>query len=68
TNEGGFGTPAQVAFLMKDGKLVGRLPQLQLSSTVYDMYGKDFLGVSSDTIMPLSNNRWLGFQLDVRKM
>lgn len=68
TNEGGFGTPAQVAFLLKDGKLVGRLPQLQLSSSVYEMYGKDFLGVSSDRIMPLSNNRWLGFLLNVRKM
>jgi PmbA protein len=68
TNEGGFGTPAQVAFLMKDGKLVGRLPQLQLSSSVYDMYGKDFLGVSADTVMPLSTNRWLGFMMDVRKM
>ncbi|OGS14580.1 MAG: hypothetical protein A2234_10435 [Elusimicrobia bacterium RIFOXYA2_FULL_58_8] len=67
TSEGGFGTPAQVAFLLKDGKLVGRLPELQLSSTVYDMYGKDFLGVSSDKIMPLSSNRWLGFMLDVRK-
>jgi len=67
TNEGGFGTPAQVAFLMRDGKLVGRLPQLQLTSAVYEMYGKDFLGVSRDRIMPLSNNRWLGFMLDVRK-
>lgn len=68
TSEGGFGTPAQVAFLMKDGKLVGRLPELQLSSSVYEMYGKDFLGVSSDKIMPLANNRWLGFLLNVRKM
>ncbi|PIU17705.1 MAG: peptidase U62, partial [Elusimicrobia bacterium CG08_land_8_20_14_0_20_59_10] len=68
TSEGGFGTPAQAAFLLKDGKLTGRLPQLQLSSTVYEMYGKDFLGVSSDKIMPLSNNRWLGFVLDVRKL
>lgn len=67
-SEGGFGTPAQVAFLMKDGKLVGRLPELQLTSSVYEMYGKDFLGVSSDKIMPLSNNRWLGFLLNVRKM
>lgn len=68
TSEGGFGTPAQVAFLMKDGKLVGRLPELQLTSSVYEMYGKDFLGVSSDKIMPLANNRWLGFLLDVRKL
>lgn len=67
-SEGGFGTPAQVAFLMKDGKLVGRLPELQLSSHMNEMYGKDFLGVSSDRIMPLSNNRWLGFMLNVRKM
>ena len=67
-SEGGFGTPAQVAFLMQDGKLVGRLPELQLTSHVYDMYGKDFLGVSSDNIMPLSNSRWLGFMLNVRKM
>lgn len=67
-SEGGFGTPAQVAFLLRDGKLTGRLPQLQLSSSVYEMYGGDFLGVSSDTIMPLSNNRWLGFMLDVRKI
>jgi len=68
TSEGGFGTPAQVAFLMKDGKLVGRLPELQLTSSVYEMYGRDFLGVSSDKIMPLANNRWLGFMLNVRKM
>ncbi len=68
TSEGGFGTPAQVAFLMKDGKLVGRLPELQLTSHVNEMYGKDFLGVSSDKIMPLANNRWLGFMMNVRKM
>lgn len=67
TSEGGFGTPAQLAFLMKDGKLVGRLPELQLSSSVYDMYGRDFLGVSADTIMPLTDSRWLGFMLDVKK-
>ena len=68
TSEGGFGTPAQVAFLIRDGKLVGRLPELQLSSSLYEMYGNDFLGVSGDRIMPLSNTRWLGFLMDVRKM
>ena len=67
TSQGGFGTPAQLAFLLKDGKLAGRLPELQLSSSVYQMYGPDFLGVSADTIMPLSSNRWLGFTMDVRK-
>lgn len=67
TSQGGYGTPAQVAYLIKDGKLVGRLPELQLSSGVYDMFGKDFLGVSSDPVMPLSGNHWLGCIMDVRK-
>ena len=67
TSQGGFGTPAQLAFLLKDGKLAGRLPELQLSSSVYQMYGPDFLGVSADPIMPLTPNRWLGFTMDVRK-
>jgi PmbA protein len=67
TSEGGFGTPAQLAFLVKDGKLVGRLPELQLSSSVYEMYGKDFLGASSDRLFPLTYNRWLGFMLNVSK-
>ena len=62
-----FGTPAQLAFLLKDGKLAGKLPELQLSSSVYEMYGPGFLGVSSDTIMPLSTHHWLGFMMDVRK-
>jgi len=67
TSQGGFGTPAQLAFLLKDGKLTGRLPELQLSSSVYEMYGPGFLGVSSDTIMPLSAHRWLGFMMDVSR-
>lgn len=67
TSEGAFGTPVQLAFLVKDGKLAGKLPELQLSSHVYDMYGRDFLGVSSDVMTPLSRSRWLGFLMNVKK-
>ena len=63
TSQGGFGTPAQLAFLLKDGKLAGKLPELQLSSSVYEMYGPGFLGVSSDTIMPLSPTTGCGLCL-----
>lgn len=68
TDEGGFGTPVQLAFLYDNGKLVGRLPELQLSSGVYDMYGKDFMGVSSDAVMPLSTDRWMALRLNVKKL
>ncbi len=45
TSTGDLGIPVQLAFLMKDGKLVGRLPELMLSGNVFDVLGKDFVGV-----------------------
>ena len=35
--------------LLFDGeKVLGRLPEFKIASTVFDMFGKDFIGVSSD--------------------
>ena len=45
TTTGDLGIPVQLAFLMKDGKFVGRLPELMLSGNVFDILGKDFVDV-----------------------
>lgn len=44
TPDGHFATPVQMAYLMEDGELVGRLPDLNISGSFYDMLGKDYLG------------------------
>lgn len=44
TPDGHFATPAQMAYLMEDGRLVGRLPELNIAGNVYDMLGKDYVG------------------------
>ncbi len=48
TSEGDFASPVQTAFLYRDGKLAGRLPEFQISGKIYDLFGKDFIGLSSD--------------------
>ena len=48
TPQGEFATPVQAAFLFDGERLTGRLPQLSISSNIFDMYGKDYIGVSSD--------------------
>lgn len=48
TNDGRFATPVQLAYLVEDGRLVGRLPEFGVSSNLYDMFGKNFAGVSAD--------------------
>lgn len=55
TSEGDFASPVQMAYLVRDGKLAGRLPQFSVYGNIYDMFGKDFLGVTSDKCYMGSN-------------
>lgn len=48
TDEGIFSSPVQTAYLMKNGKIVGRLPEFNVRGSIYDMFGKDYLGNSKD--------------------
>lgn len=48
TSEGNFASPVQTAFLYRNGKLVGRLPEFGISGNLYDLFGKDFIGLSAD--------------------
>jgi len=44
TPDGHFATPVQMAYLMEDGQIVGRLPQLSVSGYFFDMLGADYIG------------------------
>lgn len=46
TDKGDVGIPVQAAFLLENGKLVGRLPELMLSGSIFDIFGKNFLGIT----------------------
>lgn len=48
TSEGNFASPVQTAYLYRGGKLVGKLPEFNVSGNIYDIFGKNFAGVSSD--------------------
>jgi PmbA protein len=41
-------------FLFNGERFVGRLPELNLTSNVFDMFGDSFVGVSRDSLNPLS--------------
>ncbi len=48
TDEGVFSSPVQASYLCRDGKLVGRLPEFSVRASLFDLFGKDFLGRTSD--------------------
>ena len=65
TPDGSFATPVQVAFLCDGERLVGRLPQFQISSHLFDMFGDRFRGRSSDILHPLSDSHTLVIEMNV---
>lgn len=48
TSEGDFASPVQTAFLYRQGRLVGRLPEFNISGNIYDIFGRNYVGISSD--------------------
>ncbi len=46
TPSGDFSLPVIVSYLYQDGKLVGRLPEFTVTANIFDILGKDFVGVA----------------------
>ncbi len=53
--KGDYVMPVHHAFLCDGEKFLGSLPPFTLSSTMFDMFGKDFIGVGSD--QPVFNDK-----------
>jgi PmbA protein len=66
TPDGHFATPVQLAFLYDGKRLIGRLPQLSISSDLYTMFGNDFMGVSSNSLFPLDDSRQTIMKMNVK--
>lgn len=67
TPEGNFGTPVQLALLFDGERFVGRLPELNITASVFDMFGESFIGVSCDDLLPLTNSKSLITKMKVTK-
>jgi PmbA protein len=49
TDTGFYSTPVQGGFYYKNGKLVGKIPQITLSSHINDFLGRDLIDISCDS-------------------
>ena len=67
TAQGEYASPIQCAYLFDGDNFLGRLPQLSMSSNIYDMFGKDFIGVSSDGDYPGSPFSYLVCEMKVQQ-
>jgi PmbA protein len=48
TSAGDYAAPVQLAMLTDGEKLIGRLPECKISGNIFDILGKDYIGLSED--------------------
>jgi len=65
TPQGEYAAPVQSAFLFDGDQLCGRLPQIAIRSNIFDMFGKDFIGLATDGNMPNSPLKYLAMDMHV---
>lgn len=65
TPEGDFGAPVQLAFLFDGENFIGRLPEFKISSNIFDMFGKDYIGVSKDKVFSLGEDKYMVMKLNI---
>lgn len=68
TSSGDFATPVQLAFLTDGENLLGRLPELNISSNIFSMFGSDYIGVSKEKTYPHDFSHYLVMNMKVSKL
>ncbi|QSX04743.1 hypothetical protein JYG23_08480 [Sedimentibacter sp. zth1] len=63
TNEGNFASPVQMSFLLENGQIVGKLPEFNISASIYKAFNEDFIGISKDK--PLCGQRALVVNMNI---
>lgn len=60
-DNGDYTMPVHCALLSDGEKILGKLPPFTMVSSMYDMFGKDFIGVGSDN--PIFNDKQILFKV-----
>lgn len=67
TSDGSFASPVQFPILFDGEHFVGRLPELNISSHFFRMFGEDFIGVGKDSLTTLAPMNLTAINMDVKK-
>ncbi len=67
TPEGHFATPLQMSFLVENGEIVGKLPDIGISGEFFDILGKDYLGAVENAFFPSQKSTYMCCKMRVSK-
>lgn len=67
TPDGHFATPVQLAYLVENGEIVGKLPDIGIAGDFFDLIGKDYLGTVQGAFFPSMEASFMACKMQVSK-
>lgn len=67
TPDGHFATPLQMSFLVENGEIVGKLPDISISGEFFNILGKDYFGAVENAFFPSLNSTYMCCKMKVGK-
>lgn len=62
TTSGDISIPSMVSYLYEDGKLIGKLPEFTVTGNLFDILGKDFIGVSEQGLFEYGQHKYFVYK------
>ena len=67
TPSGDVGLPIMLAYLVRDGKIVGRLPEFSIGGNLSDILGKDFIGIAKCDLFKICSDDMVVAKFKINK-
>jgi len=67
TPDGHYATPVQLAYLVENGEIVGKLPDISIAGDFFDLIGKDYLGAVQNAFLPSMESTFMACKMQVSK-
>jgi len=67
TADGTLGLPILLAFLYEDGKLIGRLPEFSIGGSIFDVLGKNLMGVCKTDFYTQDNDNVIVSRFNINR-
>ena len=62
TTSGEISIPAIVAYLYEDGKLIGKLPEFTVTGSIFDILGKNFIGIAERGLFEFGKRKYMVYK------
>lgn len=68
TPDGTYASPVQLAYLTDGERLLGKMPQFTIKGSIFDILGKDYVGMSSNKIFTMGDQRLLVTKMETQAL